>query len=493
MKYVFMGSFAVAIIASWFTWSIQPDVTSDVPVLYWVTDPNPARELQIATFDKWLAKDPSRPRFEMRVDTANMDHSKMLIQGVSGVASDIIGHCGDSRMYLFQEIGLLEDVTESAKRLNYDPSYTWQAIVPDITIDGRQYGFPCNVYVHLLWVNKATFKDCGMDPPPKRWTFEEFEELGTEFVKRANEGKTRQDVFFINGTHVDVWRRSLGLDIYNETLTRCILNDPRNVQVLDMAWRWTYEARIIPSRADIEAFATQAGYGGATLQLFNSGNYAMFMMGRYALIQLREFAKDSGGLELAVSEPPHGGFPNTGIGTRAAAVFVGGKHKELARYFQAYLASEDYNMNIVLDADALPPNPKVTETEEYLRPKDYPNEWGCHEAFSDAAREIGIAYSNSPFVLSDTANRIIIEAEEGAMTRKRELSPRAACAMAEERVNEKIALRLEQNPRLRPLYEERLAIQERIDRYRREGKAVPLEWISNPFYRKYYVFKGWAE
>lgn len=489
MKYVFLGSFAVAILASILTWLSQPETGSDCPVLYWVTDPNPARDLQIETFHKWLAKDPSRPRFEMRVDTANMDHSKMLIQGVSGVVSDIIGHCGGSRMYLFQEIGLLEDVTEWGKKLDFDPSYTWPAIEPEITVAGRQYSFPCNVYAHMHWVNVATFRKYGMDTPPRRWTFDDFERMGKEFVRAANRGKERQDVFFTNATHVGVWRRSLGLDIYNETLTRCILNDPRNVKALTLAHRWTYEDHIIPTRAERDAFATAAGYGGSTLQLFNSGNYAMFWMGRYALIQLREF----GSLELAVSEPPHGGFPVTSTGTRAAAVFVGGKHRELAKHFLAYLASEDYNMNIVMDADALPPNPKYTRTEEYLRPKDFPNEWGCHEAFSDAAREIGIAYSNSPFVLRDVANRIVWQTEDGVMTKEKALSPEEAAEMMETRINEKIDLTLEKNPKLRPLYEKLARLQEKIDRCRREGKKVPLEWISNPFYRKYYVFKGWAE
>ncbi len=51
---------------------------------------------------------------------------------------------------------------------------------------------------------------------------------------------------------------------------------------------------------------------------------------------------------------------------------------------------EDYNMQIVRDGDALPPNPKYVETDAFKRPPDYPNEWGCHEVHSEAAQTIAI-------------------------------------------------------------------------------------------------------
>ena len=34
--------------------------------------------------------------------------------------------------------------------------------------------------------------------------------------------------------------------------------------------------------------------------------------------------------------------------------------------------------------------------------------------------------------------------------------------------------------------------QEEIDRLRRDGKLVPLDLITNPFYRRYYVDQGWS-
>lgn len=73
------------------------------------------------------------------------------------------------------------------------------------------------------------------------------------------------------------------------------------------------------------------------------------------------------------------------------------------------------------------------------------------------------------------------------------------CAAAEagaemkSRIAERIALVLEKKPKLRPLYDERLELQNLIDERRATGSKVPLAWIQNLFHRTYYVFKRWAE
>ena len=50
-------------------------------------------------------------------------------------------------------------------------------------------------------LNRETFHRVGMTPPPERWTFEEFESYGREYVRRANAGLSRQ-VNFLSSTAV---------------------------------------------------------------------------------------------------------------------------------------------------------------------------------------------------------------------------------------------------------------------------------------------------
>ena len=486
MKYVFVICAVLLIVASVFTALMMPDAGSPVPVLYWVTDNNPARIEQVRRFHQWRTRN-GYPPFDLRLDTANGDQSKKIIQGVSGVAGDIMDVGGYDLGY-FHAIGLLDDVTADARRMGFDPGKSYPAVEAQIVVDGRQYLFPCNVWGSLYFVNKATFRKYHQPLPPRRWTFEEFEQMGKRFVAAANSNPQHPGVFYASFADYEQMRRSLGLSVFNETLTRCQLDDPRNVRVLKLIHKWTYEDHLIPSDADIQSFSTASGYGGSWVQLFNSGHYGMLSGGRHILIQLRKFDPP---LELGISEPPHGGFPNMVVGTRAAGIYAGSKHKDLARYFLAFLASEEYNLNIVEDADALPPNPVYTKLAQYQRPAAYPNEWECHEAFADAVNTIAFPFVTSPFVLFTVASRIDDDMFYGVMSDI--FTPAQAAAQAQVRINEEIDRMLAEQPALRPRYGQLLARQKQIDELRRQGRQVPLQWIENPFHRSYYQAMGWAE
>jgi multiple sugar transport system substrate-binding protein len=339
----------------------------------------------------------------------------------------------------------------------------------------------------MLFANNATFARYGLEPPPRRWTIEQFERIGKELVARANPPGERNTVFFCSDVDIIPIMRSWGLSLFNETMTRCTLDDERFADALRLMYKWTFEDRLVPSLEDRQSFDTQSGYGGSALQLFNMGNYAMVRIGRYGLIQFRKF----GSMDMSVSEPPHGEFPNTTTGTRCATVYQKSAHPELALRFLEYLASEDYNMQIVRDADALPPNPKYTETEAFVRPVDFPNEWGIHEAFSDAARDVAIVHPRSPFVIRRTALRHFFNARDAVMANTK--TPEQAAADAAAGINAEINKTLAEQPKLQARYDEAIARQQEIDRLRAEGRKVPLELIDNPVHRGYYQFKGWAE
>ena len=72
-------------------------------------------------------------------------------------------------------------------------------------------------------------------------------------------------------------------------------------------------------------------------------------------------------------------------------------------------------MQIVHDADALPPNPAYTQTEAFIHPPDHPEEWNVHEPFAQAARTIAISIPVSPYVLDSTVERIFGDARDGYM------------------------------------------------------------------------------
>jgi multiple sugar transport system substrate-binding protein len=267
-------------------------------------------------------------------------------------------------------------------------------------------------------------------------------------------------------------------------MTACTLDDPRNARVLGLIHKWTFEDRILPSAADRASFDTQGGWGGPAFQLFKSGRYAMFASGRWALMLFRQF----GAMPLAVVEPPHAGMPNTILSGGQSTVFRASPHLHAAKLFLAYMAGEDYNMQIVRDGDALPPNPKYTDTELFLRPPDHPNEWGCHEVYARAATEVAIVQSFSPFVLPVIVERFDQIAEDEVMNNR--ATPEEAGAKAAGRINEEIQRSLTESAMLRSKYEEWCARQEQIDRIKAEGRKIPAGLITNPFHLAWYRHRG---
>lgn len=494
MKYVILILFLTLVAASGWTALSMPEQKAGKPILYWVTDANPARIKQIDLFHQWMIENGHRAAdgssaVELRLDTANSDPTKRIIQSVSGVAGDLMDMRGGGEMRFFNSMGVLAELTADAPAMGFDLSHTYAAAGIEISDDGKQYAFPCNVSTHGYWVNKDVFAKYGVAPPTMRWTLDEFERIGKELCDKANAGKSRLDVFFCSQVEYQILSRSVGLDRYNETMTRCAWDDPRFEAILERAYKWTYVDHIMPTPEDEEAFAAQAaGFGGNWFQLFNRGNYALLYSGRYALVQFREFnalrrARGENPMHLAVVEPPHGGFPNTNIIARAAAVYKGSPNEQIARLFLQFLASREYNMQIVDDGDSLPPNPLYTRVPEYTHPPDFPEEWGVHEPFAAMAGTIAVENAYSPFLSDRTAMRIQGEVI-GAFIAHR-LTARQAARQIARRINDEIDRGVAENPELAALYARRCAEQQRIDELRAKRLPIPRGLIANPFHLAY--------
>ncbi len=485
LKRSFLISVALLSLASALLYWTVPGKRTDIPVIYWVTQDDENKRATVAAFHQWLA-DEHLPAVKLRIDNTNQEPTKKLVQGLSGVGSDIMDLYG-YEADLFPATGMIQDVTEDAKRLGFSPAATYPALAPDFIINGRQFGFPRNAGVSLNWINRETFAKYHVPEPPMRWTMDEFEALGKKFVAAANPPGTRERIYFTNLVPREQLRRGLGLANYNETCTRCTLDDPRNVQILERVRRWTVEDHLIPSREEGEAMAADISGDGSMFSHFTSGRFAMIYVGQWALIILRP----RGTFQLRAVEPAMDGFVNTDMGGGAVSVYAHSKHLEASIRFLQFLTSPHFNNLIARIADGLPPVPKYAETEEFLRPAAHPNEWGTAAVFAEEARTTGITMSKSPFVLQSILYRVEKELTE-TMVSGRMTAAEAAKAMGD-RLNAEIQLRIDHDPALRKLYDQRVAIQRQIDARRAAGKPVPAAWINDPFHLAYYRAHGWLE
>jgi len=482
MKYVLLSVFAVLVLATIADQLTRRPAATDRPVLYWVTDINPARVAEMELFEKWLT-DNNYPEFEIRLDSSNADVSKKLIQGVSGVGADIISLVRDEA-WLLQSTGMLADIQPLAEEHGFTVDRTWPAARNAFIIDGQQVGFPRGTPVQVYFLNADLFAQHSQPIPPADWSIEEFEAAGKAFVAAANAGLERQEVFFADNINAMTLRRGLGRSMFNETMTRATLNNPESTRVLELMHKWVYEDKIIPSQADLD-FLAGSDTNTSRIQLFRQGRYALLTAARYSLVQLRQ----GDPMQLVARRLPDGGFPNGLMGTGSVGLYVKSPHQDLGAYLLKFFASDTYNLSVVHSADSMPPVPRFTEIEAYLRPPDHPNEWGVHEVMADLMDD-AIMVGASPFVLPTVANRI--EANNRLAVMADVFGPAEAVARTEEFINREIDLNVSKNPELRAKYERLLADQAEIDRLRAAGEPVPLELITNPFYQRYYVAQGWA-
>ena len=489
MKYVFLISFAFLSLGSASLFFTLPEQRTGMPVLYWGTHGDQVKQATIDLFYEWR-KEKGLPPVEVRIDIANSDQTKKLIQGVSGVAADFLD-LYDSQTYTMQTTGMLLDLTPYAEDYGITPEETYESVKNYIMIDGRQYGFPRNLGATMTWFNRETLRKYGLEDPPQRWTWDEFEAFGTRFVEAANrQGGEKDRKFFIDNVNSEVLRRGLGLSTYNETMTACTLDDPRNVEVLRRIQYWNRELRLFPTKQEAAAYASDVSGSGARFSFFDEGRYAMLNVPRWALIMLRPRLEQRGRpFDLGVVEPAHSGYPNVQVGIGVIGVYKKTDHIEESLQFLQFLTSERFNLLVAKSGDSLPPVPEFAFHPAYYQPPDHPEEWGLHEPFAKAAREIAIPVSISPYVVDSQIRRIQTNVSDALYAGQ--ITPEEAAREQAQRINEIIQLTISRNPRLAERYKKEVALQKKIDAYRAEGKPIPASWIKNPFHQKFYRDMGW--
>ena len=477
------------------TYLTEPELRSDVPILYWTGGADPIRFQQIELFEQYLLRtgrvtQGGRPVVDLRLDTTADSMYKRMIQGVSGAASDIL----TGTIAFMQKSGMLWDISEVAGERGLSPDRTYPSARHDFMVDDRQFGFTTRLYSVNLWVNLDTFAAYEMEPPPREWDVETFERIGQEFVRRANLAGERQPIFFVNSVQnnngqrfVRTMHRDMGLSDFNETLTACTLDDDRYAEVLQRIYRWTYELHLMPTAADETSFNTEGSFSSSMLPLFVKGTYAMVPAGRTSLVRMREFKLRP---RLGLSYFPCNEFLNCVSVAQTAGIYANSRIREKALLFLEYLTSPEWNEIVVERAQGMPPIPAYTQTEAFLRPPDYPNEWGLHEALAEAATTYAIARPHCPFISLEPTQRFKNLARDKVLAGL--LEPREAASEAAERINAEIQRTIGESVRLRKLHMDWVALQDKIEHYRREERPVPLSWIKNPFHRRYYLAQEWA-
>ena len=415
--------------------------------LHWATDPNPARNVQMALFDRMY------PGLTASVDpSAGGDTSKVLVQCATGTGPDLIDASPDS-MHTLVDAGILLDLTPYAKPMGFDPSRTYPSIAQGLEIDGRQYRFPRNVWANCVIYNKQIFDDHGVPYPKPNWTYDDFIRTSKLLLSRpAKSGQTHIPI--ANYSNVGLYEDLLvghGGRLFTPDGLRSALDSPESVAALQNYYDMMYRDKIIPTPADSAAMSSQGGWGSGGINWFSEGKAAMIVIGRWYIIQLPNFPALEGHLGAALL-PRIDGRPSSGVGD-SGAVGINAKspHWRQALRFLQFLASPQYSKIIVDDGDSLPPNPRLATSGKALADDLIPDP-AFHAPFVQAIRNAR-PLDYSPFIDATEVSRWIGEYVEKVENRL--LTPSQALHALAAQINGQIQLNLERRPDLQKLYEQR--------------------------------------
>ncbi len=432
-------------------------------VLRWATDPNPARQIQTATFARL------NPGIEAVVDPGlGGDQTKLIVQCATGTGPDIVDMQVDALPTLVQA-GVLLDLTPNAKEMGFAVENTYPALADALKVDGKQYAFPCNVWANAVIYNRAIFDDHGVPYPKADWTIDDFIAAGKAL--RYNASKSG-DKHLPVANWLGVWIvqdlfAGLGGRYFTEDGLVSRLDSAQAKQAMQLYHDLIHVHHVIPTAAELASASAQGGWGSYGLTLFSSGRAAMLFCGRWYLVQALNYPNLKGNLG-AVALPRIDGRKSSGMaGTRCAGINVKSKNAPAALKFLAYLSSPEYNRLIVEDGDALPPNPKFARTGKDLINKAVPDP-AFHQVFIDAigrARPVDI----SPFV--DFAMVLRWLTERVGEVENKIYSPHDACRRLAREINWVIRNNLERRLDLQRLYEKRTGKKYSRDWWREDKPA----------------------
>lgn len=455
----------------------RPAADGRTPLL-WASSANPYRAAQVVRFNEL------HPHLFLRQDSSNNRFEKNIVQLSSGVGPDLYDAISGTSLQAYIESGVALDVTDEAAASGLAAGTdTWPAIVNEITLGGRQYGYPANVSAQVCLYNKNVFDRFGVPyPATGQPTWDEFFALMRRVRGTppgggpAVEGLSAMD--YSGRTPSVVFWKFVFQSRRGEFFTPDGLRPTVDTEDVRLAFEYhrraIFEDKIHPAAAAMGSMTGSGAWGGGAIAQFAEGKFAVLITGKFALASLREFvahqkkqlARWEADPERQRTEPrPEvlrlGGFmlprfPERPPGVVATAQTVvinpAGPHRAEAMEFLRFLATDTYARMVM--PYGLPANPaRVT----YDFPATHP-ELAEHEVTRAvvASLEHGYQLRKSPFLLDIDIERTLAQ-QIARMEANPAMDIKALLAEAQADLEAMLQVNLKRDPKLAELYRQRLA------------------------------------
>ena len=447
MKYlflVFICAFALlyGIAQSTLVTEGDPDRTT----IRWSTDKNPARERQVGLFEEL------NPGVE--VIAQKHDFTKIMVRCATGTGPDVVDNFDAFNMHSWVEAGIITDLTDVAGDMGFGTADTYPSLKGALTVEGRQYRYPCNVNAPAVIYNKAILEDHGAPIPTGDWTWDEFIEITTAVKNNPSKsGKTHIPV--ANWSSERLYHDLLighGGRFFSEDGLSSALDRPEAIAAMELFRDLALVHDVMPTSAESRSLSSQGGWGTGGIAWFFNEQAAMIFIGRWAIVRIPAYIVRNPGIDERLGTVVFPRVPGlesrVTVRSRAAGINTKTDKPEAARLYLQYLASREYGQLIVRDGDGLPPNPELARTGADLA-NDIIDDADFHQPFIDAVRT-GRPLDLSPFVEAGITQRWILEAVEAV---ENGADPEQKLRQLAGELNERIARNLERRSSLRRKYE----------------------------------------
>ncbi len=437
--------------------------------LVWVSGTNPARQEQIATFNR------EEPGYFLSLDLGDSKTQKVILQCSSGIGPDIFDVYDGDQLQTYVEAGVVWDITSPAGKMGFSADGdAWPTARDEITYQGKQYSYPCNVAVNILIYNKNVFDFFNIPYPEGLMTWEDFLALSAKVsTVRPGAPIPSHPVFAVTGLYWNIFFESLHGQFFTEDGLPVLAASPELRQALEMHRDFIFKYRVMPTTLELKSMSGQGGFGSGSLNQFASGRFAMIATGEWALIgfsrtyyqqvrQLKEQGIDPDTITDPLQRPLRLGCvllprfpdlpPSYRVKSRSAAINSRSPRREQALTFLKYLAGPVYSRLINEYSDSLPGNPKYSEigiadTIPSL------SRLQMHET-SKTAMSYGYSPRRSPFITTNDITEVL-RIQVGRMESDPSLSIDDILQTAQHEVDKLLQRNLSRNPELRKEFEKR--------------------------------------
>jgi ABC-type glycerol-3-phosphate transport system substrate-binding protein len=455
----------------------RPPADGRIPLL-WASSANPYRAAQVVRFNEL------HPHLFLKQDSSNNRFEKNIVQLSSGVGPDLYDAISGTSLQAYIESGVALDVTDEAAAAGLAAGTdTWPAIVNEITLGGRQYGYPANVSAQVCLYNKNVFDRFGVPhPAPGQPTWDEFFAM----MRRVRgvppgggphiEGVSAMD--YSGRTPSVVFWKFVFQSRRGEFFTPDGLRPTVDTEDVRIAFEYHRDAifrdKIHPAAAAMGSMTGSGAWGGGAIAQFAEGKFAVLITGKFALASLREFvvhqkkqlARWEADPELQRTQPKPevlrlGGFmlprfPNRppGVVANAQTVVINpaSPHRTQALEFLRFLATDTYAQMVM--PYGLPANPqRVTY--------DFPAthvELAEHDVTRAVVASLAHGYQlrKSPFLLDIDIERTLAQ-QIARMEANPAMDIKALLAEAQADLEAMLQVNLRRDPKLAELYRQRVA------------------------------------